>query len=156
MSEATFNQKTRELADLLSPSIDFDDQGYCKLDEDEYKRTLEGTDLDYDTVRKVQKHNTTVTAALALALGEKAESGFFAKHKDHDSVEVKLKLGSDSISHVIYRKSEVPDGKGGVSHEHGKLVSSYRVGSNKDKGELKRVRTHLNDLYSAAFGTKED
>lgn len=153
MSEVEIKPHVRELADSLG-KISFDKQGMGTFEEGTYEKSLAVAGLDLDTVKKVQEHHGNLVAAVGLAVGEEGVK-FLKKHKDINAVEAEIKFGNDTLSSIMYRSKEYgagPNSDGGKITKYGVLESKYTAMGSTNKGQLAKVRQHLNNLAAAALG----
>jgi len=127
---------------------------------DLYEKSLpEG--ITTDQIKAIQQHNTALVAATGLAVGELAIDAFKAD-KDLTRVSTEFAAVGDKISTAVIRSREYPAGgipkEGEVRDPNAKIVkygvieAAYEVASNGNKGELKKVRTHIGALALAALG----
>lgn len=139
-----------ELAGIISGNIEVGEHGALEIAKDTYEKTLEGTDLDMKTVKKVQQHNTNFVAATDHAVAEKGLE-LFGQDKELASVTAKASMGGDRYK-VQFNASEERPGKDGNETVHGTFVSSYTVGAAGHKGQLKAVREHFADEAKSLLG----
>lgn len=144
------NDKVTEMAARLKGSLTLTDNGIVEAAADTFEKTLEGTELTMDTVRKVQDHTATVTAATGLALGEIAIDAMKG-NQDLGMLSAEFNIGKDTLGTTFLRSKEVPDGQGGMQNKTGILSSRYVVNAGANRGELKKVRTHLHELAKTAL-----
>lgn len=158
MSEV--KQGTKDLSSKVKPLFTLAENGVILPEEHFYEKVLpEG--ITMDQIKAIQAHNTALLAAVPMAVGEIAIDAFKAD-KTLDRVSAVIPAGSDKISVAVLRSREYPAGgipkEGEVRDPNAKIVkygvieASYEVASNGNKGELKKVRTHIGALALAALG----
>lgn len=143
----------RELADSLG-KIEFDKDGHGTFGDSAYVDSLSKAGLDLDTVKKVQEHHGNLVAAVGLSLGEEGVK-FLKKHKDLDCVTAEIKFGNDTLANTLFRSKEYgagPNGDGGKITKYGVLESKYTAMGSTNKGQLAKVRQHLNQLAAKSLG----
>lgn len=144
------SDKVTDMATRLKTSFTLGDDGIVNAAADTFEKTLEGTELTMDTVRKVQEHTANVTAGAGLALGEIAIDAMKA-NPELGMLSVEFSIGKDTLGSTFLRSKEVPDGQGGMQNKTGLLSSRYVVNAGANRGELKKVRTHLHEQAKAAL-----
>lgn len=144
------NDRVSSLAAVLKDQFKLGENGIVEAPVDTFEKTLEGTTLTMDTIKQVQDHSATVVAAAGLALGELAIEAM-KQDKELGMLSVEFNVGKDSVGSTFMRSKEVPDGNGGMQNKVGLLSSRYVVNAGANKGELKKVRTHLHELAKAAL-----
>lgn len=157
MSEV--KQAIKDLAAQLKPMFTLAENGVVIPDDDLYSKALpEG--LTVEMVKALQQHNTSLVAATSYVVGEMAVDAFKAD-KSLDRVTTVVPAGTDKISVGVLRSREYPAGgipkEGETRDPNAKIVkfgvieASYEVASNGNKGELKKVRSHISALAAAAL-----
>lgn len=139
------SEAVKNLSTQLKDEFKLGEAGVVEVSPDAYEKTLEGTGLTMEVVEQVQTHQANVVAASGLALGEMGLDAF-KKDKDLSQVSVELKAGKDVLGGVFARSKQVPDGQGGMQTKYGVLSSRVQVNGAANKGELKKVRTHLAEM----------
>lgn len=158
MSEV--KQAVQDLAAKIKPMLTLADNGVVLAQADLYEKSLpEG--ITADQIKAIQQHNTVLVAASALAVGEIAVDAFKAD-KELQRVTSEFSAVGDKISTAVIRSREYPAGgipkEGEVRDPNAKIVkfgvieAAYEVSSNGNKGDLKKVRTHISALALAALG----
>lgn len=153
-------QAVQDLAAKIKPMFTLADNGVVLPAADLYEKSLpEG--ITTDQIKAIQQHNTALVAATGLAVGELAIDAFKAD-KDLTRVSTEFAAVGDKISTAVIRSREYPAGgipkEGEVRDPNAKIVkygvieAAYEVASNGNKGELKKVRTHIGALALAALG----
>lgn len=141
----------RELANTLKEGAELKD-GIIMMSADAYERSLAGTDLTLEVCDAVRNHNKNLISAVGLVTGE---LGIEAMKKDKklEQVSAELAVGTDSVSAVFQRSKEglaAPGSKETVTRL-GVLTSKFVVDANGNKGDYKKVRTHLSSLAAEAL-----
>lgn len=156
MSEVS--QDVKDLAKTLESEMTLGDGGALVFkDKDTYEKTLpEG--LEMETVDNLYKHNEKLTAALTLATGNLGAAAL-KKDKKLDGVTSELKIGKHADISVGYLrsqeqripnfqdKSKAPE----VVTRYGVTTTRVRTFAQKNKGELKKVRTMLGEQAEKLF-----
>lgn len=150
MSEVKFKEATNQLAAEVKKDMTVNKEGIIEVPEDFYERHLPD-DLTMETVQRMQDHNARLISSVGLAVGE---LGIEAMKKDKklDQVSVECRAGNDTLGSFFQRSRQVPDGSGGMKTAFGSLSSKYTVSGATNRGELKKVRTHLAGLAKEALG----
>lgn len=146
------NAAIRELADALKRDVAIEaDKKVTVLPKDRYESMLpEG--LDLKTVKKLQEFNGKLPAALELAAGELAVP-YFKKHKDADTLVMRLPVARDSLQVVVHRDTDVRNvSTGEVSQVYGRTRSKWRMnGTNGASGQLRVVRDYVQALATSSL-----
>ena len=146
-----------EMSELISASLTMDKKtGKCSVPDNLYVSLLpEG--ITEDVVRTLQKHNGTVVAAAAHAVGE-AAIPVMKKDKELDNVTLEMKtVDKDAIGVSFDRSRQVPsrdenNKPNGTRTKFGSTsveVISYNA---KNRGQLKAVKELLAEQAHKAFG----
>lgn len=141
-----------DLSSTLKTGMSVGDDGVIKTEAGLYEKTLpEG--LDMDTVKKVYGHTEDLTAALTLATGDLGEE-VLKKNKKLDSVSSELKIGKHAEINVGYLRSQqrpksVQDRT--MVTQYGVTTARVKTFAQKNRGELKKVRTMLSDRATGLF-----
>lgn len=146
------NEKVKDLAESIKKDFKIGDGGVIALDKGFYANTLpEG--LTIGQVEAVQKHNSNLLAATALALGDLGIP-HLKKHKDLASVSVEFGIGKDKLAATLKREQQVPDGlgKGGMRTKYGVISANYKAHAAGNVGDFKRVREHVANEAASAWG----
>jgi len=124
--------------------VTVDTNGKPTLTQDAYERTLEGTDLTMDLLKKAYDHTLTATAALGLVFGEESEAAMAAnKELDRTTVTIPV-VGRDNIQFVYDRTATSINPKTKEpTVSHGRLHASYTVYGARNRGAFAEVRKHL-------------
>lgn len=152
MSEVVLKEQTTKLAGILKDGMKVGTEGIVEITPDLYEKTLTDTGLTMDTVKAVHDHRDLVIAAAGLALGE-VGLDHFKVNKDSKQVSVEMPVYKDQINMVFQREKEVQTapGSGETKTAYGTLRPGYTVVGAANKGELKKVKTHLANLAAAAL-----
>lgn len=145
---STIKQEVRNLADLVKAELKLGANGVVEVSEGAFERTLEPAGLTLAEVTKVQNHTTDLVAATGLALGELGLDAFKAD-KELAQVSVSLPTGKDAINFTFQRQKEVAAGTGkdaGTQIKYGYLTGKIDVNAHANKGSLRRVKDHLNEV----------
>ncbi|MBE0438359.1 MAG: hypothetical protein IBX57_01135 [Gammaproteobacteria bacterium] len=143
-----FNQNVREIADMLKKGMKVEDGGVVTLDPKAYEETLDMAGIKLADIKKVQDHRDLIVAGQGLALGELGTE-YMKKHKKVDTMSVEGKLHKDVIGSTFQREKHYPMGEGLT--KYGVLSSKVQANGAGNKGQLKKVRAHLNTLAEQAF-----
>lgn len=130
------------------------DTGSITAAADTYEKTLP-QGLTMDIVNQVAEHNTNFVAGATHAFGQMA-MGLMSENKKLDTVIGQMTMGGEDSLNLHYTRSKemhVP-GKDDKITKYGVTNITYEVKAGKNGGELKKVRTQLNELAFAAFGSK--
>lgn len=157
MSE--INSTVTALAAILKGRFVLGEAGIMTAEAGTFEATLpEG--MTVETVKQVQDHNANLLAAAGLALGELGVEAF-KKEKKLDQISVEFPAMADTISGTIQRSKEYP--AGGIPKEgekrdpnatvskYGVLTMRYATSANVNRGTLKKVREHVNNLAAVAL-----
>lgn len=139
------NEAVQNLSQKLKEDYKLGDSGVVEVPVDIFEKTLEGTDLTMEIIEQYHNHRDNVLAASGLALGEVGIDAFKA-NKDLAQVSVEIPVGKDTIGSTFAQSKQVPDGQGGQQTKYGVLSSRYQANGAANKGELKKVRTHLSEM----------
>ncbi len=145
-----------EMAAKLKKEITLDTAtGIMTIPAAAYEKTL-SDGLTVAIGKQLQDHNTTLTAAFALAVGE---MGFDAmkKHKKLDRIEAEMPLiGKDTLNAVYSRKTMVSPGPNAKGDEqvpkYGDMKVKMHVYGATNHGELRKVKADLSARALEAFG----
>lgn len=147
----TIKKNVRDMADLLKGEMKVGEHGVIEVTAEAFEKSLSGTELSPETYKAVQAHNATLIAAVGLACGEIAIPAM-KKDKKLDQVSVELPILKDSVGASFLRSKEFPNAQGGDPIlKYGVLTSKFVVDANGNKGDYKKVRTHLSELAAAAL-----
>ena len=150
---ANINNTVLDMSAIILGGLTADkDLGTVTAAEDTFEKTLP-SDLTMEVVNKVQNHNTTFVAAATHAFGTVAMNAMKENAK-LDTVIGTINMGGDDTLGMHYTRSKemhVP-GKDEKVTKYGVTTIDYTVKAGKNGGELKKVRTELNELALAAFG----
>lgn len=146
-----------ELAGKLKSGLTLGDGGVITADKDLYEKTLPD-DLDMTTVKKVYGHTEDVVAALTQATGEIGEEAM-KKDKKLESVSSELKIGRHAEINVGYlrhqdqkiRDLQNPQNPPKEVRKFGVTTARVKTFGQKNRGELKKVRTHLAERAESLF-----
>lgn len=146
-------QNIRTMSDVFAKELTIDkNTGVATIGEEAYTNSLALSGLDAETVKKVQKHHGEAVSAQGLALGE-AAIDVLAKNKGLEKVTLTTNFGRDAVVQTIKRDKEYPDvGGGDPVHKYGVLNTNYTSFGSENKGVLKKVRKHLNQLGEDKLG----
>lgn len=157
MSEVS--QRVKDLAKSLKGEMTLKDGGafVFKDEKTAYENTLP-EHLNMKTVDEVYKHNEDVTAALTLATGELGADAL-KKNKKLDGVTSELKIGKHADISVGYLRSQeqrIPNFQDKSKPpekvtRYGVTTTRIRTFAQKNKGELKKVRTQLSEQAEKLF-----
>jgi hypothetical protein len=139
------SQKVQDLSTQLKDDFKVGEAGVIEVSADAVEKSLEGTGLTMELFEKTQAHRDDLVAASGLAIGELGLDAF-NKNKSLAQVSVEMKVGKDVVGGVFARSKQVPDGQGGMQTKFGVLSSRVQVNGAANKGELKKVRSHLAEL----------
>ena len=156
MSEVS--QEIKDLAKTLESEMTLADGGaFVFKNKDTYEKTLPDG-LEMDTVNRLYTHNECLTAALTLATGHLGAEAL-KKDKKLDAVTSELKIGRHADISVGYLrtqeqripnfqdKSKAPE----VVTRYGVTTTRVRTFAQKNRGELKKVRTLLSEEAAKLF-----
>ena len=110
-----------------------------------FEKSLEGTDLDMDTIKKVHSHRDHFIAGATLALGQIGIDRF-KKKGSPSQISSSIRVHKDEVSNVFYKERNLPDREGGVKPKKGVSSVSYKVsGGVATRKFLKEVKSHLTE-----------
>lgn len=146
-----------ELANKIKDQLKLGAGGVAEdLGKDFYASTLPDG-ISMADVNKIQKHDSNLVAATALALGEESLD-YFKKHKDVQSTSVELKAGANTIAIQADRYKSFPNRMGGADapniEKHVTISARYTAQAAGNRGEFKKVREHIGNLGAELFGKK--
>ena len=124
----------------IAEKMQFDKgNGVISFEEDYFESTLpEG--MTMAMVKGVQKHSAALMAATTVAVGTQAAEAFEGD-PDLSEVTASYKVGGDRVQVVMTRPTEENKGIAPVRN----IVDVYGAG---DRGELKKARKFVGDLFS--------
>lgn len=122
-----------------------------KEDANIYESTLP-EELTMAVVKQVNDHNTVYVAGAADAFGTLSLEAMVS-NKGLDRTTGSIKMGvNDNIAMTMDRKREYPNPSGGDAvTKQGVVNVNLTVRAGKNAGQLKAVRTNMNELALAAF-----
>lgn len=143
MSKEAINKTTRTLVDSLKKAMTMDNET-GKVTPEWYASTLP-KGIDIELVNKLQEHNSSVVAALPVALAEVGLSTM--KEKNLPEISAFINAGSDRIGATIIR-----DYTHGKDKYHGHTVMSYEVNAaGVNAGEYEHATKHVRSLADDLF-----
>lgn len=146
------NQTVLDMSAVIMGGLTADSNlGVVNSQEDIFEKTLPGT-LTMEVVNQVANHNTTFVAAATHAFGTMAMNAMKDNSK-LDTVIGTVNMGGDDTLGMHYtrmKEMHVP-GKDEKITKYGVTTVDYTVKAGKNGGELKKVRSELNELAMAAF-----
>ncbi len=152
-TENKISPVVQDMAKKIKANLEFDAKsGVCTEKTESFEACLP-EDLSIDTVRRVVDHNANFVAAGALAFGELAVAAM-SKNKSLTEASAELKMVSrDSVSFVMEREHTYQNrlGSGDSVTKHGVITSNYHVKGGKNSGQLKAVRSHMNEIAAKAL-----
>lgn len=150
--ELNLSTEVSALSQKLEKALKVEKDGTITPDKDLYK-TLLPEGLTMDSVKAVQKHNSDLTSATAMAVGNLA-SDFLKKHKDIDEVTLdKFAFGRDFVRGSYKRAAEVSGIGGSSKTRHGWMTFKYSAASAGVSGAaFKRIREHHAQQGDELFG----
>jgi hypothetical protein len=148
----------QEMAKTLKKGMKVGDGGAITSEPDLYEKTLP-EDLPMDTVKRVYGHTEDVVAAMTLATGQLGEEAL-KKNKKLDSVSSEMKIGKHGDISVGYLRSETRTTRNPSDQsqppkdvtKYGVTIPRVRTYAQKNRGELKKVRTMLSEKAEKLFG----
>jgi hypothetical protein len=152
MSEALnkVSDEIKKLGQIVEASLTYDDDGAAVLPETFVKDNLE-EGLDLDLIKRVQNTEATFAGALALGLGNSSRQRMQDK-PDLERTSVSLDFGNNTIRASVDRKVMVrAPGATEERAKYGNVSVKLDSGAAAKRGDLKRVITHVNDTFAAAF-----
>ena len=141
-----------DLADGIKKAASIDDNGKITVDKGFYESRLpEGITLAQ--VKKLEEYDSQLISAATVATAE-LSAPFFKRHKDVDTVQMKLQAGRSQIGTVIKRESQIRNVQTGeVSNVPGVATAKYRAfGSSGSSGSLKVCREYSVALHRDLLG----
>ncbi len=145
MSE--LKEKTVELAQQIKGEVKYDKDNRTIIDDNTYERHLpEG--LSMNVIESVDGYNALYIAATAKASGEIAIE-HMAKEPTLQTVTAQFQMGKkNEVSHVINREATYtnPTNPKEPIVKHGDISSKFSVYAGLNRGDLKKVRSHLQEL----------
>lgn len=146
------NENVTKLAEVIKGGLKIGAEGVAEVSPELFEKTLEGTELTVDQFKNTMAHRDNLIAATGLALGELGVE-HFKNHKDATQVSVEIPVLKDSVAAVFQREKEVQTapGSGETKTNYGFLRTSYTAVGAANKGELKKVKTHLAEMAAAAL-----
>lgn len=144
------SETAKTLATTIRSELSFDGEGSGVLADDIFERTLPA-DVTLDTVKRVQNHTLDFANGLTLALGE-AGIEHLNGHLDLASVNVRAKLGNDTVASEFHRTREGRNpATGETVVKYGAVSTKYTTGVGAGRGDYKRVQEHLSESAAAVF-----
>ena len=148
----------KEIASTLKSGMSVGEGGVVTAEEGLIEKTLP-EDLNMTTVNKVFGWSEDIVAAQTLATGELAEAAM-KKDKKLDRVSSELTIGTGRSRHMVTTVGYDRSVTGPKSPSDPTPTTRYGVTSIKVKtkaadgqtGELKKVRTYLNENAAKLFG----
>ncbi|MNE51696.1 hypothetical protein D3C80_1463340 [compost metagenome] len=149
------SQSMKAVAAQLEAAVSFDDDGAAVIPETFVKDNLAlasgSEELNLDTVKLVQDTEATFAGGFALGLGN-AGLAHMQKKTDLERVTGSLDFGSNTIRASVDRKIMVrAPGSTEEKAKYGNVSVKLDSGAAAKRGDLKRVVTHVNDAFTAAF-----
>lgn len=140
------NAHVRTLADSLKASMTGGENGAVVADAAWYAGSLpEG--IKIETVNTLQEHNTAVTAAAAVAMGEYM-APIFEANKDLKEATTFVAVGADRIPVTVVR-----DYTHGKEQYHGHVTLGYEVNATgPHAGQVTIATAHVRSMYDALLG----
>ena len=150
---ANINSTILNISEIIAGQLQCDaNLGSINAAEDTFQKTLpEG--LTMEMVNKVANHNTNFVAGATHAFGTAAMQ-LMKDNSKLDTVIGSMNMGGEdqlSLNYMRSKEMHIP-GKDEKITKYGVTTVSYEVKAGKNGGELKKVRTELNELALAAFG----
>lgn len=151
MSDVKFKDITTTNTAILKDAMKIGPEGIIELSADLYETTLpEGKTMA--ELKAYHDHRDSIVAAATLAAGELSVD-YFKANKDAEQVSVSLPVYKDNINVVIQRQKDLPvstylpEGK----TVYGSSRTQYVANGAVNRGELKKVKTHLANIAEAAL-----
>lgn len=151
MSDIKFKELTTAAATTFKEAMKIGNEGVADISADTYEATLpEGKSMA--ELKEYNDHRDVVVAAATLALGELSVP-YFQANKDAQQVSVSIPVYKDNINVVVQRTKELPastylpEGK----TVYGASRTQYVANGAVNRGELKKVKSHLNTIAEAAL-----
>lgn len=139
--------KTIELSEQLKNDVVINDKG-IEVTKDAYEKTLpEG--ITMDTVQQLQQHDTNFVAAACKAVGEKAFE-HMKDNKDVKQMSAQVNMGNNTLATTIQRERQYPNPEGGTSTTYGSMTPRITVGATGNRGDLKKVKSMVADMFKGA------
>lgn len=153
------NQKHVDIAAQVKPLLTLGEGGSYTLTGDIIEAApREG--FTKETVEGFQDYASDLLSGILLAFGETSVVAF-AADKKLEQVSIEVPFGNDVIAGSILRSKEYPAGgvpKEGEKRDPNATVTKwgvstmrYGVSANANKGSLKKVREHINNLAAEAL-----
>lgn len=141
-----------KLAGELKKEFKIGDGGLIEVPKSFYEDHLpEG--LTMAIVKKVQDHDSNMTSATVLGMGEVSIPAF-KKDKKLESTSIEYSAGKNSIGAVMHRSKTMTNPQGGEPiTKFGVVTAKYQARASANLGALKRIRTHLNAQAASVFGS---
>lgn len=150
-TDVKFKELTVVTAATLKGGMKVGAEGVIELSADLYETTLpEGKTMA--ELKEYHDHRDMIVAAASLAAGELSVD-YFKANKDAQQVSVSLPIYKDNLNVVVQRSKDLPastylpEGK----TVYGSLRANYTANGAVNRGELKKVKTHLSALAEAAL-----
>lgn len=143
--------QTSEAAATLKAGMKIGAEGVVEPSVDLYEATLpEGKTME--DLKWSLDHRDIVVAAAGLAVGELAVD-YFKANPDAQQVSMSMPVHKDNINIVVQRSKEIPAGplNSEAKTVYGSLRASYVANGAVNRGELKKVKTHLTQIATAAL-----
>lgn len=154
MSDNQPSDKVRSIAEIIKSNSEVDEeQGLINVANGAYEETLP-EDLTMDQVKKVYRHTEDVVAGLALANGELGEN-IVQNNTNVNTVSAEMKIPRHVEMHAQYNKKTT----GPKSVQDRTPVDRYgttqvrvkTLGQQPNRGEFKKVRSHLQERAEKLF-----
>ena len=148
------SERIRTMADTIKSNAEIDDNGVITIDKEVFKKTLPD-EVSEKQVKSVFNHTDDLTAAVTLATGEMGEQ-FVKKNKNSEKVSSTMRIGNQAKVGAEWRKSKT--GPKSVQERDTQVTRFgvtrpyFRVNSDRDRGELKKVKAHLKERAENLFG----
>ncbi|QTH80303.1 hypothetical protein PA10_00103 [Pseudomonas phage pPa_SNUABM_DT01] len=149
------SQAMKDVAAQFESAVGFDDDGAAVLPETWVKDNLAlasgSEELSLETVNLVQNTEATFAGGIALGLGNSGLKRMQEK-ADLERVSASVDFGSNTIRASVDRQIMVrAPGSTEEKPKHGNVSVKLDSGAAAKKGDLKRVVTHVNEAFTAAF-----
>ncbi len=149
------SQAAKDLAVKIQDAIAYDDDGSATLPEtftaDNLTAATGDEAITMETVKAVQNGEATFATALALGLGNSAQVHMTTK-PEVERVSTTLAYGNNNIRASVDRKVMVrAPGSSEEKPKFGNVSLKLDSGAAAKRGDLKRVVTHVNEAFTAAF-----
>ncbi|MNO47305.1 hypothetical protein D3C76_376150 [compost metagenome] len=150
------SQAMKDVAAQFEADVSFDDDGATVLPEtwvkDNLAKASGSEELTLDTVNLVQNTEATLAGGIALGLGNAGVKRMQEK-KDLERVSASVDFGANTIRASVDRQIMVrAPGATEEKPKFGNVSVKLDSGAAAKKGDLKRVVTHVNEAFTAAFG----